>query len=50
MWKKEDVNLVEKDMWEVLELSWPDQSVSPIFGDGPGDPKIIPNYINPFFL
>jgi len=50
VWKKSNVQLVEKDMWEVTEISWPDQSVTPLFGDGPGGLKIIANYINPFFL
>jgi hypothetical protein len=49
VWKKEDVNLVEKDMWEVCEIAWPEQTVKPIFGLGPGGMKIIPNYNNPFF-
>ena len=49
VWKKEDVNLVEKDMWEVCEISWPEQTFKPIFGNGPGGLKIIPNYNNPFF-
>jgi hypothetical protein len=49
VWKKEAVNLNEKDMWEVCEISWPEQTVKPIFGNGPGGLKIIPNYNNPFF-
>ena len=50
VWKKSDVELNEKDMWEVTTISWPDQTVKPVFGDGPGGLKIIPDYNNPFFL
>jgi hypothetical protein len=49
VWKKLDVPLNEKDMWEVCEITWPTQFIKPIFGSGPGGLKIVPNYINPFF-
>tara|TARA_B100000029_G_scaffold515483_1_gene622700 strand:- start:1080 stop:3353 length:2274 start_codon:yes stop_codon:yes gene_type:complete len=49
VWAKEGVQLAEKDMWEVCEISWPEQTVTPIFGTGFNGLKIIPNYVNPFF-
>ncbi len=49
VWAKEGVQLAEKDMWEVCEISWPEQTVQPIFGSGFNGLKIIPNYVNPFF-
>jgi hypothetical protein len=50
VWEKEGVQLTEKDMWEVATVHWPSQAIQPIFGNGPGGMKIIPNYENPFFI
>lgn len=49
-WKREGVSLVEKDMWEAATIAWPEQTIEPIAGSGPDGVKIIPNYVNPFFL
>jgi len=42
VFEKADVLLVEKDMWDIASVSWPDAKVVPV-------DKITPAYVNPYF-
>lgn len=44
-----DLKMVQHDMWEVATLEWPSGTIKPIV-DKNGNPKVIPNYENPFFF
>ncbi|MGM0577580.1 MAG: choice-of-anchor D domain-containing protein [Myxococcota bacterium] len=43
-----NVELIDSDLWEVAEVSWPSGEVELITEEG-GDYKIVPNYQHPFF-
>lgn len=45
----EGVELKERDMWCVGQLSWPNPQVSPCKEDLAGE-YIVPDYVNPFFF
>ncbi len=44
-----DMALVHQDMWEVCTIEWPSAQITTVTDDI-GQPKITPNYINPFFF
>lgn len=43
-----DTELAMKDMWEACTIEWPSGTVTAIT-DGNGLPKVVPDYIHPFF-
>ena len=54
MYELSDVKLINHDMWEVCNIDWPSGNVSQVCSttsqEGQCQPKITPDYENPFFF